>query len=76
MVYAQTRIQPGKVNTQNSLGFLDTNRLANLGHRNRPKKKRKKKENLPTSGLCRSGAPRSENQRKRKGRQNLILPEN
>ena len=39
------------------------------------KKKKKKTENLPYCGLCCSGGPRSENQRKRKAK-SVILSNN
>ena len=35
MVYAQPRIRPGELNTQNSLGFLDTNRWPNSDQKTR-----------------------------------------
>ena len=43
MVYAQTRICPGEWDTQNSLGFSDTNRSLDLGQMTRPSDSQQKK---------------------------------
>ena len=45
MVYAQSRISPGEWETQNSLGFCDTNGLPNLGQMTRPNDSQQKKWN-------------------------------
>ena len=61
MVYAQTRIRPGKWDAQTLLGFWDTNGSPNLGQTTRPyhnkKEKKKKEDNLPDCGFCCPGWP-------------------
>ena len=45
---------------------IQTNHLIKVRRQDREKKKRKKKENLPTSAHCRPNGPQNKNQRKRK----------
>ena len=67
VVYAQPTIRHGERETQTSLGFLDTNGYPNLGQTTSPsdrKKRKKKKENVSNSGLCRTSRPPSKIKRK------------
>ena len=68
MVYAQPRIHPGECNTQNSLGFCDKNRSSNLSQTTRSSDSEQKEENMLNCGLCCSGRPQSQIERKRKER--------
>ena len=55
MIYSQTTIQPRERDTQNSLGFWNTNRSPNPGQTTRPcdsQQKKKEKKNLSISKLC------------------------
>ena len=60
---------------RNALGFWNTNGSPNPDQKTRPSysQQKKKKENLPNRALCRPDGSQSENQRKRKERQVLVL---